>query len=293
MNLKLLASDYFYDPSFKMKVIERDPELPYPLHSHDFFELVVIVSGKGTHFTESNSFPLVPGNVFVITPGLEHGYQDVQDLHLYNILFDNKLFEESFYDLRNMPGYHALLRIEPNYRNDTGISTLMQLTPAQLAEILPLLEHMQLEADSIETDIGSQSQAFAYLIHLLVLLFRIYAEHPRKDNQTIMRIADALSYLEAHTDRPVNTKELMELTNMSASTLNRHFQNATGLSPVEFHIQRRIEQACRLIRASDLTMGDISEATGFNDANYFSRQFRKVMGMSPRQYRNNRTFWYR
>ena len=88
-------------------------------------------------------------------------------------------------------------------------------------------------------------------------------------------------------------KELMELTNMSASTLNRHFQNATGLSPVEFHIQRRIEQACRLIRASDLTMGDISEATGFNDANYFSRQFRKVMGMSPRQYRNNRTFWYR
>ncbi len=293
MNLKLLSSDYFYDSAFKMKVIERNPELPYPLHSHDFYELVVIVSGTGTHFTQSNSFTLHPGNVFVITPGLEHGYHDVDNLRLYNILFDNKLFEDSFYDLRNMPGYHAMLRLEPSYRNETGLSNLMQLTPAQLAEIMPLLEQMQTEGDAIESDIGAQSKAFAYLLLLLVSLFRIYADHPRKDNHTIMRIADALSFLESHANRPVSTKELMELTNMSASTLNRHFQNATGLSPVEFHIQRRIEYACRLIRTSDLSMGEISEATGFNDANYFSRQFRKVMGMSPRQYRNNRSLWYR
>jgi transcriptional regulator GlxA family with amidase domain len=169
----------------------------------------------------------------------------------------------------------------------------MQLTPAQMAEVLPLLEEMQSECDAIESDIGAKSLSFSYLIQLLVTLFRMYSEYPRKDNLTIMRIADALSFLEAHSDRPVGTKELMELTNMSASTLNRHFQNATGLSPIEFHIQRRIERACLLIRTSGLSMGEISEATGFNDANYFSRQFRKVMGMSPRQYRNNRSLWYR
>lgn len=293
MNLKLLASDYFYDPSFKMKVIERDPEISYPLHSHDFFELVVIFSGTGTHITSSTAFPLLPGNVFVISPGMEHGYQDVKNLRLFNLMFDNKIFEDSFYDLRNMPGYHALLRIEPNYRNDTGLSTLLQLTPAQLAEVLPLLQHMQIEADSMDSDIGAKSLAFAYLVHLLVLLFRIEAAHPRKDNQTIMRLADALSYLESINDRAVSTKELMETTNMSASTLNRHFQSATGLSPIEFHIQRRIEYACRLLRSSAFSIGEIAEATGFNDANYFSRQFRKVMRMSPHQYRTNRALWYR
>lgn len=293
MNLKLLASDYFYDPSFTMKVIERDPELPYPLHSHDFFELVVIASGKGTHFTNTNSFSLLPGHVFVITPGMEHGYKDVEDLRLFNLMFDTKIIEESFSDLRNMPGYHALLKIEPNYRNDVGLATLLQLTPVQLAEILPLLEQMQKEADSMENDIGAKSLAFSYFLHLLVRLFRIEADYPRKDNQTLMRLADALSFLESNLDRSVSTKELMELTNMSASTLNRHFQNATGLSPVEFHIQRRIEYACRLIRSSALSVSEIAEATGFNDANYFSRQFRKIMGMSPLQYRANRTMWYR
>lgn len=275
-----------------MKVIERDPELPYGLHSHDFFELVVIVSGTGTHITPSTAFPLLPGNVFVIAPGMEHGYRDVKRLRLFNLMFDNKIFDDSFYDLRNMPGYHALLRIEPNYRNDIGLSTLLQLTPAQLAEVIPLLQQMQKEADSMDSDIGAKSLAFAYLVHLLVLLFRIEADHPRKDNQTIMRLADALGYLESIHDRAVSTKELMEITNMSASTLNRHFQSATGLSPVEFHIQRRIEYACRLLRSSALSIGEIAETTGFNDANYFSRQFRKVMKMSPRQYRTNRTLWY-
>ena len=121
----------------------------------------------------------------------------------------------------------------------------------------------------------------------------MYADNPRKDNLTLLRIADALSFLETHTDRPVGTRELMEITNMSSSTLNRHFREATGLSPIEFHIHRRIEQACRLIRSSNLSMAEISEATGFSDANYFSRQFRKVMGISPREYRTDRSFWYR
>ncbi|MDD4219611.1 MAG: helix-turn-helix domain-containing protein [Sphaerochaetaceae bacterium] len=293
MNLKLLASDYFYDPSFTLKVIDRDPELPYPLHSHDFYELVVIISGSGTHFTKTNTFTLAPGTVFVIPPGLEHGYRNLKEVHLFNVLFDINMLEDTFADIRNMPGYHALLRIEPGYHNESGFSNPMQISPAQMAEVLPLLEQMQSECDSIEHDIGAKSLAISYFIHLLVLLFRIKAEHPRKDNQTIMRLAEALSFLEANPDRSVSTQELMELTNMSASTLNRHFQNATGLSPVEFHIQRRIEYACRLLRSSDYSMSQIAEATGFNDANYFSRQFKNVMGMSPREYRNNRTIWYR
>ncbi|MDC7244541.1 MAG: helix-turn-helix domain-containing protein [Sphaerochaetaceae bacterium] len=292
MKLKLLSSDFFYSPDFALKVIDRDPELPYPLHSHDFYELVIIVSGKGEHFTEGNSFSLFPGNVFVVTPGLEHGYKNVENLHLYNILFTNRIFIDSFPDLRNMPGYHALMTIEPNYRNDQMLDYFMQLTPAQMGKILPLIEQMQAECDSIESDDGSESLAMAMMIQLLVILFRIYAQQPRKDNYTILRMADAISFLESNIDRSVSIKELMELTNMSVSTLNRHFQAATGLSPVEYHIQLRIEQACRYIRTGDYSMGEISEATGFSDANYFSRQFRKVMGMSPREYKKNKIHWY-
>ena len=82
MELKLLSSDYFYDPSFQLKVIERDPELPYPLHSHDFSELVLIVSGKGVHFTPKSSFSLLPGHIFIVHTDALHGYSEVENLHL-------------------------------------------------------------------------------------------------------------------------------------------------------------------------------------------------------------------
>lgn len=292
MNLTLLSSDFFYSPQFSLKVIERDPEIPYPLHSHDFYELVIIVNGKGDHITPDNTFSLFPGNVFVISPGHKHGYKNVEDLHLYNILFTPKIFIESFPDLRNMPGYHALMTIEPNYRNDQLLQYFMQLTPGQMGIIMPIVENMHKEADSIESDDGSKSIALALMVQLLVILFRYYSLSPRKDNNTILRIADAISFLEAHTNRSVSIKELIELTNMSVSTLNRHFQNATGLSPIEYHIQLRIEEATRYIRNTDLSMNEISEATGFSDANYFSRQFRKVMNMSPREYKKNKSYWY-
>ena len=133
MNLKLLSTDYFYDPAFRLKVIERDPELPYPLHSHDFFELVVIVSGKGSHFTQANEISLMPGNVLAIPPECEHGYRNVEGLRLYNVLFDPLLFKETFYDLRNMPGYHALLRLEPSYRKEAGLDSIIQVTPVLMA----------------------------------------------------------------------------------------------------------------------------------------------------------------
>ncbi len=292
MNLKLYASDYFYDPKFQIKVIERNPELPYPLHSHDFYELVVIVSGSGVHFTRQNEFTLMPGNIFVITPGMEHGYKDVHQLCLYNIMFNGDLLRDSLHDLTNMPGYHALFSLEPTYRDDAEHASLMCLKAAQMADILPIIEQMLKECDSIETETGAKGMTFSLLIQLMVIIFRIYADFPRKDNQMILRLADAFSFLETHTNRPVTTKELMEVTNMSSSTLNRYFQSATGCSPIEFHTQRRIAQACRLIRSSILSMGEVAEATGFSDPNYFSRQFRQVMGMSPMQYKSNRSLWY-
>jgi AraC-like DNA-binding protein len=283
--MKLTTDDFFHDDSFHLKVIERDPELPYSLHSHDFFELVVIVSGTGLHCYEHAEYPVVAGNVFAIAPGTEHGYRHVHQLRLYNILFDRSVLNESWSDLKNMSGLHALLNIEPNYRTEQGLSSLMHLEPSQMAHVLALIETMQQECDSPENDTGSHSLATACFIQLLVYLFRLYSAFPRKDNLPIIRLADAFGYLEAHLDKTVTIEELMEVAHMSASTLNRNFKRATGCSPIEFLIQTRIEQACRLIRTSTWSMARIAEATGFSDANYFSRQFRKTMGISPKQYR--------
>ncbi len=96
-------------PSRSLNGIRKFPIPSQP----DFWELIVIVSGSGTHFDTAGSFELTSGNVFVIPPGFKHGYRDVRDLRLFNILFDISMFEESFFDLSNMSGYQALLKWSP------------------------------------------------------------------------------------------------------------------------------------------------------------------------------------
>lgn len=294
-NLTLFSNDYFYDPAFPLKVLKRDPELAYPLHSHDFFEMVIIESGHGVHFGRTHEFQLRPGNVFAITPGMEHGYKDISNLVLYNIIFSESMLTDKLFDMKRMPGYQALFYVEPSYRAESPlIERFLQLSPSQLAEIIPLVDSIMNECDRMETSMGARAMAYSKLLQFLVALFRIYenstASNP--DHRRIMRLAEVFSYIESHLDSPVTTEELMDVAAMSASTLNRYFKKATGLSPVEYQIHKRIEQACTLMRTSDLSLMMIADRTGFSDPNYFTRTFRKIMGVPPTKYRSDKTLWY-
>jgi AraC-like DNA-binding protein len=54
---------------------------------------------------------------------------------------------------------------------------------------------------------------------------------------------------------------------------------------VEYHIRLKIRRACRLLKQTDLNITEIAFRSGFEDSNYFARQFRKIMGVSPSLYR--------
>jgi AraC family L-rhamnose operon transcriptional activator RhaR/AraC family L-rhamnose operon regulatory protein RhaS len=273
----LTDNSYFYEPTLQLKVVKREPELPYRLHSHEFLELVLVVGGRGINYTATEQMPLREGSVFFIPPGVEHGYKEVDNLVLYNVLYGQMLINAQSLDLVELPGYRAFFLEEQAIPN-------MLLSPSQIAELIPIIQLIEKEADDQSYGSGSRTLAYAYLIELLVRLSRIYDQTPRETNQTARRLWEVISYIEDNLDISLSTEDLTEVANMSTSTLNRWFKQSTGLSPIEFHIHKRIAKACTLIQERGLSMGQISESCGFKDPNYFSRQFRKVMGMSPKQY---------
>ncbi|MGE4454570.1 MAG: helix-turn-helix domain-containing protein [Sphaerochaeta sp.] len=273
----LSDSSYFWEPAMQLKVIKRDPELPYRLHSHEFNELVFVVSGRGSNVTKGEQQPLQEGSVFFIPPGVEHGYKDVENLVLYNILYARNLLGNTILDLPSLPGYCSIFM-------ETQTVPYLLLSPSQTAELLPLIQLMEKEADDQSYGSGSRPLAYAYLIELLVSLSRIWDQTPRETNQAARRLWEVISYMDQHLDVSLTTEDLTQVANMSTSTLNRLFKQSTGLSPIEFHIHKRIAHACTLIQRRGSSMSQISDSCGFKDPNYFSRQFRKVMGMSPKQY---------
>ena len=65
----------------------------------------------------------------------------------------------------------------------------------------------------------------------------------------------------------------------------RVFQSATGTAPLAWLIEQRVTRACAMLRHTDKRITEIAFEVGFNDSNYFTRQFRKATGFSPRDYR--------
>jgi AraC-like DNA-binding protein len=98
-------------------------------------------------------------------------------------------------------------------------------------------------------------------------------------------MSEVLSYIEEHYREPVRMKTLTRLAGMSESTLARAFHKVMGCSPIDHVIRVRIGHAAELLRRSDMRITEAAFECGFTDSNYFARQFRKVMGVSPRQHR--------
>ena len=63
------------------------------------------------------------------------------------------------------------------------------------------------------------------------------------------------------------------------------FTKFTGMSPIQYLNQRRLETACQLLRDTDYSISDISSQTGFSSQSYFTQIFRKFYGITPVKYR--------
>ena len=72
---------------------------------------------------------------------------------------------------------------------------------------------------------------------------------------------------------------------MSESNLLRIFKEATGQTPIDYRLRLRIKHAMRLLCDTDDPISRIASQVGFSDSNYFTRQFRTIIGTTPRAYR--------
>ncbi len=266
-------------------VLHRNPQIPYPLHTHDFSELVIILGGRGTHITEYSRFEIFAGDVFVINGDTAHGFNNPENLNLINIIYRPELLTNNAKDLTVLPGYHVLFNLEPKYRENHNFTSRLHLSNSQLIEITPLLKRIEDELNSNKP--GRLFMAAAHFFTLIGYFCRAYTNEEVSTSRQLLRIGKALGLLENSVQRSVSLSELTGLTAMSISTLNRTFKKVTGYPPIEYHLRIRIRTAGELLCGSNLSVTEIADRTGFDDSNYFSRQFKKILGISPMEFRKN------
>ncbi len=94
-------------------------------------------------------------------------------------------------------------------------------------------------------------------------------------------------HIDTHTDTAHSLAELAHMANMSASHFSAEFKRFIGTPPVEYSIRQRLQQARYLLSDPSIPIAEIAERTGYFDIYQFSKQFKKHMGTSPRNYQGN------
>jgi AraC-like DNA-binding protein len=97
------------------------------------------------------------------------------------------------------------------------------------------------------------------------------------------RMAPAIRRLHAEFDRALSVEELAEGVGLSASRFHHHFKAVTGMTPVQFQKQLRLQEARRLLLADDLDAATAGYRVGYNSASHFSRDYRRLFGAPPMQ----------
>lgn len=113
---------------------------------------------------------------------------------------------------------------------------------------------------------------------------------PEKENQggglsqaMVRRIQD---YMEDRLSETIDVAQLAAVAGLSPFHFSRIFRQATGSSPYQHLMQRRIARAKRLLTETDLLVTDIGFRCGFSSATHFSASFRKATGLTPLAFRN-------
>jgi transcriptional regulator GlxA family with amidase domain len=95
----------------------------------------------------------------------------------------------------------------------------------------------------------------------------------------------ARSWLLAHLDRPVGLDEIARRSGMSKRTFTRRFRDETGLSPIHWLNQQRLNRACSLLETTDLAVDQVAERAGFGTGGSLRLHLQEALGVSPTAYR--------
>lgn len=280
---RLKKRDFFEDPTLPLQVYIRDPQPEFPMHCHGFDELVIILKGTAKHVIDEQEFPVRAGDAFMIAQNHEHQYMEMHGLALANILFDPSALGIAQWDIRALPGFHALFSLEPAYRTQHNFRSRLQLPERQLNQVNELIHDLTRETE--QRNPGYRVMAKGLFMQLAVSLSRAYSSTPTEESLDLLRIGDAIAHIETHYTEKITLDELAKKSHLSKRHFTRVFQECIGRSPIDHLIHVRCQKAAELLKGTDRTITDIAFDCGFADSNYFTRCFRKTIGQTPRQYR--------
>lgn len=239
-------------------------------HSHRFCEIIFVVEGKGCTTVNDERIDFQKGDILIYNPGVEH-YEESNPSEPTEFMF----FALDKFEITDLPQNHLL----PNdysilYHSDNNYSALYDLFNKMIKEFETKNDFYVEITQNISRTI-------------LMYIFRVinYADQSFNLHKTNGALDKVMRYINDNYKNGISLDDIANACYINKYYLSHLFTKFKSMSIGKYVLSLKIEDAKRLLETTNLSINIIAERVGFNDPNYFSRTFKKEVGMSPLQYR--------
>ena len=237
-------------------------------HTHNHMELFYIVGGKGQFLIQDRLYPVNVNNLVIINPNVTH----------------------TEVSLNAQPLEYIVLGIEgvalATGENSNGQFNI--LDHFESVEVSGCLRNILREMEQKNT--GYEDVCQAYMEILIIRLMRNTALAVPTEPQSLScnrQCAAVKRYIDLHFKEALTLEQLAEDAHMNKFYLSHAFKREYGISPINYMIDKRIEESKYLLAETDLSMSQIAQLLGFSSLSYFSQVFRRTQAVSPMEYRQS------
>jgi AraC family transcriptional regulator, arabinose operon regulatory protein len=256
---KLYITDIGYYPNAAFHNRERK-------HGCKQFILIYCVKGEGWYTIKNKKFKVKANQYFILPVGTAHEYgaelKDPWSIYWVHYAGENAEYFTSY--LLPKKGYSPVL-VAPS---------LLRLMIFE-----DILNHIELH-NSTGNLINANSSLYAFLASFQKL-------HLKLANKEENPIEDVIAFMKENLDKNLSLEDFAQHAHISPSHLSALFRQKTKYSPINLYTSFKIQKACQLLQDSGISIKMIANKFGFEDQYHFSRVFKKVMGISPKHFRES------
>ncbi len=252
-----------------------------PAHRHNFHEIIFVLNGRGRHTIDGQAADLLPYSVSLIAKGQVHRVEYSDGLGIYLVRFTDDFLPAEL--VSPTWDYHGMLF------NHVGLNQTLRLQPADAEDVIrcmDLIEH--------EYARGPAFQRYTTLRHLLAVLVirlgRVVESTlcPTAGRAAVTAYQAFMPLLEQHFADRHDVQYYADALRMSPATLSRQLQALLGKTTKQLIDERIVLEARRLLQYTPQSIGEIAYALGYSDQFHLSKSFKRLVGVAPLEYREQR-----
>lgn len=249
-------------------------------------EILLAATGVSTFVSSTVRHVILSGDVLLLPLGTPYHFERSEKFEYYRVQVSEPVYSEMIrkagISLSKMPFFNSVPRKSVL---DSIVSRII-LKVQDIPRFTSLLDQMRLESEQ-EGFKGPVLQE-SYFLQLLISMARYILDVGNLQGHRVPKFDKVINHMIQNYSRTIQLKELTETSGLSKSQFLKLFYQEYKTSPISYLCNIRMKEACRLLSQTDIRIMDVGKRVGYQDNNFFTRQFKKTVGLTPNAYRASR-----